>query len=208
MADTAGTQIKTRREPRPHSNQEARLILSASLGQFDTLSPKTQIARRWIPWLAAYTGARLGEIAQLQKADVQQHKNVWMIGFRETHGLRFVPVHPHLIEQGFVAFDEEAADGALFYDAPVARTSVEPWDRVVADYCRWIRSLGLTDPDLVPAHAWRHRFASVAERVAIDPAIARDLMGRGAPVASDRLVPPSPATLAREISKLPRYDVG
>lgn len=208
MNDSAGANIKTRREPRRYSDEEARVILSAACRPFGGLSPKTQAARRWIPWLAAYSGARLGEIAQLQKADVRQQQSVWMIGFGGSYGHRFVPVHPHLIEQGFAAFVDQAADGALFYDAPVARRSVEPWDPVVADYGRWIRSLGLTDPDLVPAHAWRHRFASVAERFDINPAIVRDLMGHGNPLASDRMLPPSPATLAREISKLPRYEVG
>jgi integrase len=199
---------KVRRERKGHTDDEARLILSAAIGAFPRLSSVRQAARRWIPWLAAYSGARLGEIAQLQKADVRQQQSVWMIGFPGAYERRFVPVHPHLIEQGFIAFVEQAADGSLFYDAPVARRSVEPWDRVVADYGKWIRSLGLTDPNLVPAHAWRHRFASVAERFDINPAIVHDLMGHGSPLASDRMLPPSPATLAREISKLPRYEVG
>src|SRR5690606_27872915 len=29
-------------------------------------------ARRWVPWLCAYTGARVGEMIQLRKQDVRQ----------------------------------------------------------------------------------------------------------------------------------------
>jgi integrase len=40
-------------------------------------------AHRWLPWLAAYTGARIGELSQLRRED-----------FREEYGIAFVRLSP------------------------------------------------------------------------------------------------------------------
>jgi hypothetical protein len=63
-------------------------------------------ARRWVPWLCAYTGARAGEITQLRAEDIQQHRDgLWTLritpeaGTVKTGKARTVPLHEHLIEQ-------------------------------------------------------------------------------------------------------------
>jgi integrase len=48
------------------TDQEARTILSAALAPPSRLmSPEHAAARRWVPWICAYTGARVNEITQL-----------------------------------------------------------------------------------------------------------------------------------------------
>src|SRR5262249_31711570 len=70
--------------------------------------------RYWIPWIGLYTGARLGEIAQLLTADVRQVHGVWIFHITEiadedeedsapkstkTDGsMRVVPIHSELIK--------------------------------------------------------------------------------------------------------------
>jgi integrase len=50
---------------------EARTILSASLAPPGHLiTPEHAAARRWVPWLCPYTGARVNEITQLRGRDV------------------------------------------------------------------------------------------------------------------------------------------
>lgn len=50
--------------------------------------------RKWVPLACMFTGARLGEIAQLRVGDVRQERGVWFIHIREdghayrTPGLR------------------------------------------------------------------------------------------------------------------------
>jgi integrase len=70
--------------------------------------------RYWLPWIAAYSGARLGELAQLLTKDVRQIHGVWCLHItREGSRLkstktggseRVVPVHSELIKLGFIAY--------------------------------------------------------------------------------------------------------
>lgn len=70
--------------------------------------------RYWLPLIAIYTGARLGELAQLMTADVRQLHGVWIFhvtreGSRlkstKTDGSqRVVPVHSELIKMGFLDY--------------------------------------------------------------------------------------------------------
>ncbi len=89
-------------------------------------SPRFAAARRWIPWLCAYTGARVNEMTQLRKQDLIEGDvdgtAVWQIRITPSAGTvkgnkaRDVPVHPHLVEQGFIDFVSGCDDGPLFYD--------------------------------------------------------------------------------------------
>ena len=73
-------------------------------------SAGTFAAKRWVPWLAAYTGARVGKLAQLRKQDVAREGEHWIIrltpdaGTIKTNEARTVVLHPHLVELGFPAF--------------------------------------------------------------------------------------------------------
>src|ERR1700730_276574 len=91
--------------------KEAEKILSATLAPFsDLMTPENRAARRWVPWLCAYTGARVNEMTQLRAKDVQNLNGIWCIhitpeaGDVKTSEKRLVPLHPHLIEQGFLDF--------------------------------------------------------------------------------------------------------
>jgi integrase len=87
------------------------------------LSPKY---RSFIPWafvIGAYTGARLGEIAQLRREDVFEHEGHWVFRFTfddevglqsKTRQTRLVPVSVHLVEYGFLKFVEKIEGGQLW----------------------------------------------------------------------------------------------
>lgn len=101
--------------------QEAKAILSASrLLQRGNQLPESFAAKRWIPWVLAYTGARVGEIAQLRKEDASQTGDHWSIritpeaGTVKTNLARIVPLHPHLTELGFIDFVQQSPGGHLF----------------------------------------------------------------------------------------------
>src|SRR6185312_12274953 len=86
---------------------EQRLILKAATEVTDTNTPDTA-ARRWVPWLMAYTGARVGEITQLRKKDVIERDGINALRFTPDAGTvktgraRVVPLHEHLIVQKFL----------------------------------------------------------------------------------------------------------
>jgi hypothetical protein len=98
----------TRETGRAFTEGEAVTILRAALTT--PINPKQPFtaAKRWVPWIAAYTGARAGELTQLRRQDVESRPGVgWVIritpeaGTVKTGEVRVVPLHADLVKQGF-----------------------------------------------------------------------------------------------------------
>jgi integrase len=197
---------------------EARAILSAALVPVEgNLAVENVLARRWIPWLCAYTGARVNEFSQLRAEDVQQIEGVWTAritpeaGPVKTNEARIVPLHSHLIEQGFLAVVASKGDGPLFYDPSRQRVNDDASrhvKKVGEKLAKWVREeVGITDPQVQPNHGWRHMFKTVARRVAMD-ADARDIIqGHALKTEGGKYGRFEIEALATEIEKLPRFDV-
>nr|WP_285292805.1 phage integrase N-terminal SAM-like domain-containing protein [Aureimonas altamirensis] len=122
----AGLTIKVGRRaqvrPKGFVDSEARAILSAataySAGPRE--HPKTAAAKRWIPWLCACSGARVGEIGQLRREDVRFEMDRWVIiitpeaGTVKTNHAREIVLHHQLAQSGFPEFVKSSKDGPLF----------------------------------------------------------------------------------------------
>jgi integrase len=146
---------KTSRPHKAFNADEIKIILRASLAITDTAKARAA-TRRWVPWICAYTGARVGEITQLRGVDVTEQEGVKVITITPEAGTvkggrgRVVPLHEHLIAQGFLDFVASRRTGPLFYNAPqgeprasVATKPTKP--RYVSARERlatWIRGLG------------------------------------------------------------------
>jgi integrase len=113
-----------------------------------------------------------------------------------------VPLHEHLIEQGFIAFVEEMGKAPLFYKlAPPRRPGKpepvqNPAERTRSRLGEWVRSLGITDPELSPNHAWRHTFKARAERFGISERYSDAITGHAPPTAGRAYGKPTPEDLA------------
>lgn len=199
-------------------DSEVNVILRATLDPAPRrFSPQHAAARRWAPWLCAYLGARIGEVSQLRGEDIKQMEGVWLVwitpdaGSTKNESARYVAVHPHLIEQGFLDFVRRSGAGPLFYDPRRSRggSRANPQSRKIGErLASWVRKLGVDDPNILPNHAWRHRFKTVARKVTMDVG-TRDYMQGHVPVTEGEAYgdfPPS--VLLHEISKLPRIEVG
>jgi integrase len=95
-------------------------------------------------------------------------------GTIKTGKPRTVPIHEHLIEQGFPEFVRSRGKGPLFYDPGRADEPCDPLNpkrpRAVTVRQRlaaWVRKLGVADRELSPNHAWRHTFKQIADRAGI-----------------------------------------
>jgi integrase len=100
----AGVVVKVPDKPttrdRDFTDEEARTILRAALGPHDSrLSAEHAAARRWIPWLCAYGGARVNEMTQLRGQDVRCEGGIPFLritpeaGRVKTGRWRDVPLH-------------------------------------------------------------------------------------------------------------------
>ncbi|MBP0465866.1 hypothetical protein J5Y09_18210 [Roseomonas sp. PWR1] len=165
----------------PYDDEEAARILTAARQESGAL--------RWLPWLLCFTGARIGELAELRRCAVQRERDVPFLDIRPTETRagknatmqRMVPLHPALISEGFldyVAGLPANPDGPLFPDlAPDPRGSrVAPAQGRIG---RWMRrSVGITDKRKAPAHSWRHRMEDELRKVRAPAEVQDAITGR------------------------------
>jgi integrase len=213
----------TKRENKAFNAEETSAILNAASAFGSNPETEFDAARRWVPWICAYTGARPGEITQLRGKDVVQHNGAWVIrispeaGSVKTGKLRTVPLHEHIIEQGFIDFVKSKGDGPLFYNTKSARRSaandptkpVRP--RSVTTRSRlaeWVRKdCRVTDPEVSPNHSWRHTFKRRAARAGIEPRIRDAMCGHAPKVVGDEYETPDTTDLIEAMKKFPRYEI-
>jgi integrase len=193
------------------TDDEAATILKASLARQPAgLAEDHACARRWVPWLMAYTGARVGELTQLRAMDIQQEDGIWFVhitpeaGSVKTAEARKVPLHSHLIEQGFIGLAKEGDPSPLFYRKGAGNV-VNPASKIRGgDLAKWVRSLGVKAPQ--PNHGWRHRFKSEAFAVNMDSEAADIMQGHVPRVEAGKYGQRGLPRLRAEIEKLPRYN--
>lgn len=199
------------------TSTEARTILLASLTRdHGRLSREHALARRWIPWLSAYSGARVGEIAQMRGCDIIQIDGIWAMritpeaGSTKSGQARLVPLHAHLIEQGLLKIAQDAGFRPMFYNPKRGRggSSANPHHKKVGErLARWVRDLGVDDPHVQPTHGWRHLFKTLARRAGIDPELRDALQGHAPRSVAEGYGEWPIDVLARAINQLPRFEV-
>lgn len=145
--------------------------------------------RYWLPLCALYSGARAGEIAQLEGSDVRQIDGVWVFDFNDegeaggktlktASSRRIVPIHAALIALGFLDFVQcEAGSRSqrIFRD-------LEPGPRGAWSYrpskfwARYLDRIGMKRPGL-GLHSFRHTFADECRRAGVDEGVLKALLG-------------------------------
>jgi integrase len=202
---------------------EARRVLAATLLPVSgRLSGERAASRRWVPWLCCYTGARVNEMTQARGDDVYREpvpdaEPVWVIritpeaGSVKTDVARVVPLHPHLLEQGFVDYAKSRGAAPLFYDPGRARGGTPAHrqsDKSGEKLAEWIRKeVGITDAGIMPNHAWRHRFRTIGRSLKVPGDVLNALDGHAAESVADKYGDFWPQTLYEAIVQFPRYDI-
>ncbi len=213
--------------PRKHTTREkwfradeVNTILNAASAITNTKRP-SDAAKRWVPWVCAYTGARAGEITQLRGVDIVNQEGVDALritpeaGTVKTKEARLVPLHAHLIEQGFLSFVASKGKGPLFYNQPKQKvnpgTSTNPtkprYVKTREHLAKWVREIGVNDPNVKPNHAWRHTFMLIANRHGIDGRMSYYLTGHAQRDVGATYGAPSLSDKARALKQFPRYDL-
>jgi len=213
------------------TDEEAKAILTKCLNYRPPRQERAQTAaaKRWVPWLCAYTGARVGEMVQLRKQDLRQlsgesHGSLgdqWVLritpeaGTVKNKAAREVVLHPHLIEQGFPEFVAKAAGQYLFVrpakdgsGVSEGRSSVSgPLQGVEKRLQQFARAI-VSDRNVAPTHGWRHRFKTVGMEAGIPPRILDAIQGHVSGAVADSYGEVTLRTQAEAIAKLPRIEVG
>jgi len=126
---------------------------------------------------------------------------------------RTVPIHEHLVELGFVAFVQSRSPGPMFYKPSSSNAAVDPLNpkrgpavKAREDLGEWVRSIGVSDKELSPNHAWRHTFLSKARQAGIEPTLRFGITGHATKSEGEAYGQPEPEELAEALKKFPRYD--
>jgi len=179
---------------------EARQVLAAAR---DEVKPDL----RWLPWICAYSGARINEVAQLRPVDFKKAEGVHFYHLSTTGGRtlksqttqRRVPIHADLIAEGLLDFVAE------MNNSPEERMFPSRAQGNVRDWV-W-QDVGLTRTHLKPNHGWRHLFVDIARGAGMETAARWYLTGR-VTGGSEQKYGGSEAVLpglAEQIAKIPSY---
>jgi integrase len=166
--DSKGTTKKVRRLG--YGDDQACVILLAARRE-------KKPYRRWIPWICAFTGCRLDEVAGRDARDIKRVGPTWVLDIPEGKNegaARKMPLHSKLVAEGFIDYWRELpTDGPLFPDLKDGRYGRA--GTATKNIGRWLRQvqketgiLLVEEPRFAPNHSWSHRFKSEARRVGED----------------------------------------
>ncbi len=189
-----------RSKDKTYTLEEARKILRAARMQ-------TKPELRWLPWICAYTGARIEEVAPLKPNDFFTYEGDHYFSIttkggrslKNIHSERRVPIHPDLISEGlleFVGKHRSNPDRRLFPK------------RAGQNVARWVREeVKITRAEVSPNHSWRHLFEDKARAAGMIDSAREQITGRattsssGGYGKSDVMLP----GLMREMRKVTSY---
>jgi integrase len=165
---------------RPYEDDEAARVLTAARKEQSS-------ALRWLPWIMAYTGARVGEVAQLRREDVKERGSIPFFAITDQgeeqstkteSSVRDVPIHPALRREGFLKFVETVPRGSFLFGDLAGSTQEQRSDSGSRVYMRWLRkTVGITDRRIV-GHSWRHRMEDELREVDAPDEVAHAITGR------------------------------
>jgi integrase len=134
-------------------------------------------------------------------------------GTVKTKQPRVVPLHEHLIHQGFLDFVKRGGKGPLFYNSPKAPLgpteatnprkprSVKTREHIAT----WVRLIGVRDREVQPNHAWRHTFKQIGHRAGITERVLDAITGHAPTSVGRAYGMPTLKDKADALRNFPRY---
>ncbi len=163
---TAGISYRAKRSQKgktlPYTREQVRLILVKGRNEPPHI--------RFPTLIGAFSGARIGELADATTHDVYQVNGIWVIDIRTDFrdegqhiktesSIRRVPLHPQIIEEGFIGYVRSLPTGPLFPAFSLGQDNRRA-DAASREISEWVRSLGIRNPSKTvrykPNHSFRH----------------------------------------------------
>lgn len=213
-----GVKLKAKKPERTRgkgfTEVEAKAILRHASAYKRTAREGTKVAaaKRWVPWLCAYTGARVGEMVQLRKEDVKRERNCWIFNITPEAGtvkdkeFRAVVLHAHLIELGFLDFVKQSSDDYLFITVAPGASMRGVWKGVKNRVTEFVREV-VTDSRVAPNHGWRHTFKSVGREAEIEDSVLDGICGHAPTSVGGSYGEVSITAQAKAFDRFPRFAI-
>lgn len=172
---------------------------------------KVTAAKRWVPWLCAFTGARVAEITQLRHEDFREVDGKLIVritpeaGGTKTGQWRDVPLHPQIIALGFPDYLQTVGSGPIFHNAKDPRHYRNHSKKLANRVGDWLRAENLVPEGVQPSHGWRHRFKTVGRELGIQDRVLDAIQGHAARTAGDAYGDITLQTKINAIEQMPDY---
>ena len=170
-------------------------------------------AKRWVPIICAFTGARVSEVTQMRCEDVRKEAGQWVVritpdaGTVKSGGYRDVPLHPQIIKEGFAEFVAAAKPGPLFHGGTDPANYASKAVRITNQLSEWIRDRELAPLEVQPNYGWRHRFKTQCRELGISDRVVDAMQGHAGRTAGDNYGDVTLKTKIDAISRLPEYEM-
>lgn len=171
------------------------------------------VAKRWVPLLCAFTGARVTEITQLRTQDIREEDGRWVLritpeaGSVKSSDYRDVPLHLQVVELGFITFIQSADDGPLFHRGATPDKYLANARVTSGRLSSWLQDQGLIPEGIQPSHAWRHRFKTQGRELGMSDRVLDAIQGHSGRKAADDYGDVTINAKLRLIDALPAYDL-
>ncbi|MGR5412846.1 tyrosine-type recombinase/integrase [Vibrio astriarenae] len=136
----------------------------------------------WLPLLARYSGARINELCQLYKEDIQKIDGIWCLSINKNtpdkrlknpNAQRLVPIHSELIKLGFLSHVKSLDTKRVFPELNLERdgyaTTASKW------YARHKTKLGFCKG--FDFHSFRHTFANELKNLLVPSLVTAEILG-------------------------------
>ena len=173
-----------------------------------------QLPYYWIFLLGIFSGMRTNEMCQLRLIDIKKQNNIWFIFIEDSeetkvkteNAIRKVPVHPQLIDLGFVDYvttQKKSKRGRLFWELSEDRDGFA--SHVSRHYNqRFLPTVGVWKKYTKVLYCTRHTFINKLYSEKVDENVIKVLVGHEKEFTMKHYggEPYTPERLLEEISKV------
>jgi integrase len=174
----------------PFTAEELRTLFAAFPREIKPAKHTPESALPWVALIAAYTGMRLEEIAQLAAKDIREQQangaTIWVIdihnggnnALKNKASARLVPVHSELVRAGLLRYVASLPKGGPLFPGLVRRESKggKIGARLGELFRKRLVALGLKREGLC-FHSFRHLVAGRLEEAAVSQTDAARVLG-------------------------------
>jgi integrase len=149
-------------------------------------SPTVKPDRYWIPIIGMFSGMRLGEMCGMHVEDIRQVEGVWCFDVNEEGdkrlktlaSTRLVPIHQHLIQNGFLRFVENLRNEGIKRLWPnLVRRETDGYCHALGNWFGRFNRKHVTLDPLKSFHSLRHTFADTLKQQGEQETLISELMG-------------------------------
>ena len=189
-------EARSKEKPRiPFTYEHLQKMAQGYSNEHATGRLKNRPERFWVPLIALYSGMRLNEICQLRTKDVVQVESsqLWFFNVIEEEGetkvktqagIRQVPIHPVLIELGFLDYLSSVKEGEIDRLWPnLQLDSKGKYSRAVGNWFNGdskrpgFNRRHITEDSRITFHSTRHTFRNELKQIRVDNDIASEIVG-------------------------------